>query len=141
MLSFPTRRSSDLPGFSAPDVDFVRGFNDWSAHVGLIYRLGDVRLHASVSRRAEAPILEDLITVSGGTFNSGPTGIQANPLQSQTAVDNALGMSGRLGAADFELSAYQSRFKGEVVIQVRLVWRRVRQEVARTCRDRGSQEH
>src|SRR3546814_5026090 len=55
---------------SAPDVDFVRGFNDWSAHVGLIYRLGDVRLHASVSRRAEAPILEDLITVSGGTFNS-----------------------------------------------------------------------
>src|SRR3546814_4192859 len=27
-------------------------------------------------------------------------------------------MSGRLGAADFELSAYQSRFKGEVLIQV-----------------------
>src|SRR3546814_4185684 len=51
-----------------------------------------VRLHASVSRRAEAPILEDLITVSGGTFNSGPTGIQANPLQSQTAVDIELGM-------------------------------------------------
>src|SRR3546814_19211394 len=101
---------------SAPDVDFVRGFNDWSAHVGLIYRLGDVRLHASVSRRAEAPILEDLITVSGGTFNSGPTGIQANPLQSQTAVDIELGMSGRLGAADFELSAYQSAFKGEVLI-------------------------
>src|SRR3546814_19401603 len=77
-----------------------------------------VRLHASVSRRAEAPILEDLITVSGGTFNSGPTGIQANPLQSQTAVDIELGMSGRLGAADFELSAYQSRFKGEVMIKV-----------------------
>src|SRR3546814_1125110 len=75
------------PRVAAPDVDFVRGFNDWSAHVGLIYRLGDVRLHASVSRRAEAPILEDLITVSGGTFNSGPTGIQANPLQSQTADD------------------------------------------------------
>src|SRR3546814_2053403 len=54
----------------------------------------------------------------GGTFNSGPTGIQANPRQSQTAVDIELGMSGRLGAADFELSAYQSRFKGEVLIQV-----------------------
>src|SRR3546814_4007813 len=35
-----------------------------------------------------------------------------------TAVDIELGMSGRLGAADFELSAYQSRFKGEVLIQV-----------------------
>src|SRR3546814_14684479 len=71
-----------------------------------------------MSRRAEAPILEDLITVSGGTFNSGPTGIQANPLQSQTAVDIELGMSARLGAADFALSAYQSSFKGAVLLQV-----------------------
>src|SRR3546814_12068318 len=69
------------PRVAAPDVDFVRVFNDLSSHFGLIYRLGDVRFHSSVSPRADSQILEHFITVICGPFNSVSFSHQTPPHQ------------------------------------------------------------
>lgn len=130
----PASLPAEVP---APDVSFSSRHTDWSARFGLVAHGDHFDVFALVARRAEAPILEDLITVRGGTFNSGPTIVRPNPLKSQKSDDIEVGASGRTGGLDWRLAAYRYDMSGEILVSVDENFARVDAANARKTRTQG----
>ncbi|MBK9989865.1 MAG: TonB-dependent receptor [Verrucomicrobia bacterium] len=100
----PTLRVATPPASLPASVlavnnSFARRYDEFLPQISVSFRPVERQLiFASVSRSAEVPTFDDLLTTTGGTPNSGPTGFAINNLAAQTATTFELGWRGALAS-------------------------------------------
>lgn len=107
------------PG-TAPAVDtgYDRDYSGFAPSLALSWKPAEGQFAwVSLAKSFEPPTHDDLIGTVGGTPNSGPAGaVFATPdLKAQTAVTLEAGWRGEAGALTWDVTAYHSRLKNELL--------------------------
>ncbi|WP_233352095.1 TonB-dependent receptor family protein [Pseudogemmobacter humi] len=100
--------------FTATDYD--RSWSGFAPSLALSWQpAADQFAWISLSKSYEPPTHDDLIGAIGGTPNSGPTGLATPDLEAQSAVTLEAGWRGTRGALTWDVTAYHSRLKNELL--------------------------
>jgi iron complex outermembrane receptor protein len=103
------RATRDFTNNLNPTKSAERSY-DWLApRLGLLYETGGgIQLYANYTRSVEPPIYDSLV-------QSSFAGLGFVPLDAQTAWTSEIGARGKAGRLTFDLTAYRSRLRGEIL--------------------------